>query len=226
MQWRVQRTYPLSSWRLLSWGDCSGNCVAVLRGLLQLGWSLHRLLHSILLSRGCMWRPCYALRANQPTLTTSLSFVGLLLRSRYVQLTDIHRACLPTCDQCLTPYAQMLPVTDAGSSSPTQFPCGGPQVYCPAATGTPISLIGRTDVYSIPGTGLSATTQTGTAPCPFQRLCVNGSLVPAVSNSGACASGTMSASVQHLNTSYAFSPAFSVTNQANPEYNGHSKCAL
>ena len=79
----------------------------------------------------------------------------------------------------------------AGSSSPTQFSCGGPQFYCPGATGTPISLVGRSDVYSIPGVGPSAVTQTGTAACPFQRLCANGSLTLPVIPSGACASGAM-----------------------------------
>lgn len=134
----------------------------------------------------------------------------------------------------------------AGSSTPTQYECGGPQFYCPAATGAPLSLVGRTDVYSVPGTGVSATTQTGTAPCPFQRLCVNGSLTLAVVPTGACASGSMTggcfalsasyggpvapsfppgcaAYLQHLNASYAFGPSFDVVNQAIPSYNGISE---
>ena len=107
----------------------------------------------------------------------------------------------------------------AGSTTPTQFRCGGPDVYCPGTT-PPISLIGNTAVYSIPGTGASATTQTGTALCPFQRLCANGSLAVSVVNSGACASGSMSATLLHLNSSYTFGSPFTVVNQANPTYNG------
>ena len=110
--------------------------------------------------------------------------------------------------------------TSAGSSTPSQFVCGGPQFVCPGGTGSPLSLIGNTSVYSVPGTGLSAVTQTGTAPCPYGRLCNNGSLLPAVVNVGSCSSGSMSASIWHLNTSYAFGSNFTVSNQANPSYGG------
>lgn len=106
------------------------------------------------------------------------------------------------------------------------FPPCSPQFVCSGTTATPLSLINNTNFYSTPGSGPTATTQTGTAVCPYQRSCVNGTLLPAVVFTGACASGSVSTTIFAANASQPFGPVISVINPANPVYNGAMQWAI
>ena len=72
----------------------------------------------------------------------------------------------------------------AGSTSPTQSPCGGNDVYCGAGSASPhaVALGDRT-------IGGDATTRSGVEPCPSGSYCVSGVAAPCLAGRFGCATG-------------------------------------
>lgn len=71
----------------------------------------------------------------------------------------------------------------AGSASASSSPCGSSAVYCPAGATGPLPVPAGN--YSTP-LALGGTMRSGFAPCPANRQCTNGVLLPAVDLGASC----------------------------------------
>lgn len=78
----------------------------------------------------------------------------------------------------------------AGSTSATVAACGGTDRYCPPGSGAPIYVGAATNIYTIPTTLGTENYRTNVAACPAFRQCSAGLLLPGLSFSNGCASGS------------------------------------
>lgn len=117
----------------------------------------------------------------------------------------------PRCSGCCTAGYRC----NAGSTSPTQFRCGGiGQLYCPRCTST--ALVVTSGYVTTPIDG-ALDLRSGQAPCPSGYSCTGGLLDPAILLTGVCASGFCDAYVSEQQSFLSIPPGIAVST---PGYTG------